>query len=49
MYVLINLFDYYHFFVIYVTVSPIRNTMLKLQDTRIKFLIIIIIIIIIII
>ena len=34
------------FFVIYVTVSPISNTMLKLHDTWIKFIIIIIIIII---
>ena len=41
MYVLIYLFKF--FFVIYVMVSPISNTMLKLYDTWIKFIIIIII------
>ena len=40
---------YFLFFVIYVTVSPISNTMLKLHNTWIKFIIIIIIIVIIII
>ena len=28
----------FYFFVIYVTVSPISNTMLKLHDTRIKLI-----------
>ena len=46
--VLIYLFNFVVVVVIYVTVSPIRSTMLKLQDTWIKFIIIIIIIIIII-
>ena len=46
MYVLIYLI--FFVVVIYVTVSPIRNTMLKLHNSSIKFIIIIIIIIIII-
>ena len=46
---LISLFNFFVVVVIYVTVSPIRSTMLKLQDTWIKFIIIIIIIIIVII
>ena len=46
---LIYLFNFVVVVVIYVTVSPIRSTMLKLQDTWIKFIIIIIIIIIVVI
>ena len=49
MYVLIYLFNFFVVVVIYVTVSPIRSTMLRLQDTWIKFIIIIIIIIVVVI